>query len=307
MDQRPGDNEEVGTLQEMGRLLTAMATPFAKDLSVDYKKAAELAVRLVDGGSDGIVVAGSTGESATLGEDEKLRLFTTVVEAVGERATVIAGTGTYSTAATVAFTRKAEATGVHGVLVVVPYYNKPPQEGLYQHFREVAEATSLPVIAYNIPGRTGVNLLPKTLLRLANDVPNLVGIKEASGSLDQIAEVLRDRAPAFLVYAGDDSFTLPVLAMGGNGVISVAGHLVGNRMKEMIEAHASGNVRLAADIHLQLTVLFRALFVTTNPIPLKWALRLVGFDAGLVRPPLCPPTEAEGEIIQNALRSLGLI
>lgn len=291
----------------MGRLMTAMVTPMAPDLSVDYRRAAELAKRLVAAQSDGLVVAGTTGESPTLTDEEKLRLFETVVDAVGDQVMVIAGTGSNDTHHSVELTRRAEALGVHGVMLVAPYYNRPSQEGLYRHFRAVAEATRLPVMLYNIPGRTGVNVSAATCLQLARDVPNIVAIKEASGDLDQVADVCRGRPKDFLVLSGDDKYTLPMLAVGADGVVSVASHLVGPDIAQMIAAFQAGNVRRATELHHRLLPLFRGLFFTTNPVPVKWALRYTGLDVGGVRPPLAPPAQAEEEQLRALLHSLGLI
>ena len=201
-------------MKNFGRVLTAMITPFNEDYSVNYTAAAELAKYLVAHGNDGLVVAGSTGESATLSADEKLRLFSTVLEAVGDRATVIAGTGSNDTLASIRLTQEAEKLGVHGAMLVGPYYNKPPQEGFYQHFKMIAEQTELPLIVYNVPGRTASNILPPTIARLS-EIPNIVAVKEASGSLDQVSEIVRTARPGFQVYSGDDALTLPVLAVGG--------------------------------------------------------------------------------------------
>jgi 4-hydroxy-tetrahydrodipicolinate synthase len=260
----------------------------------------------VEEGSDALVVAGTTGESPTLSDEEKVRLFRTVKEAVGGKAKVIAGTGTYDTRHSVHLSKEAEEAGADGLLLVVPYYNKPSQEGLYRHFRAIAEETRLPVILYNIPGRTGVNMLPETVARLA-EVPNIVGIKEASGNLDQVSEIRRRTPREFLIYSGDDSLTLPILAVGGIGVISVASHLVGRQIQEMIRSFLGGDVQKALDLHLQLLPLFKAMFVTTNPAPVKAALALAGFPVGGLRPPLVEVTEKEREVISGALRELALV
>ncbi|MCR4402155.1 MAG: 4-hydroxy-tetrahydrodipicolinate synthase [Firmicutes bacterium] len=289
-----------------GRVLTAMVTPFTPDLEVDYDRAAELARRLVDSGSDGIVVAGTTGESPTLTKDEKVNLFRVVAEAVGRDATVIAGTGGNDTRSSVELTRKAEEVGVHGVMAVVPYYNKPPQDGLVAHFKAIAAATNLPVILYNIPGRTGMNMTPETVEKLAR-VENIVAVKEASGSLDQVTDIRRRTPPSFKIYSGDDSLTLPILAVGGEGIISVASHVVGKRLKEMVEAYVSGQVGRASQINSELFPLFKALFVTTNPIPVKLALRLTGFSVGGLRPPLVEAGEKDAAIVRQALLDLGLV
>ena len=287
-----------------GSLITAMVTPFKKDLSVDYDRAAELAVRLVETGSEGIVVAGTTGESPTLSSNEKVRLFETVVEAVGTRAAVLAGTGSNSTADSIALTKKAEITEVKGIMLVTPYYNKPPQEGLYRHFKAVAESTRLPVMLYNVPGRTGVNLLPATVLRLAQ-ISNIVAVKEASGNLEQASEICRKAPRGFAVYSGDDSLTLPIMSVGGCGIVSVASHIVGEAMSGMIKSFVSGDVATAAKIHGQLMPLFKGLFFTTSPAPVKAALRLTGFDVGTPRLPLVDLDERETEYLRGILKETG--
>jgi 4-hydroxy-tetrahydrodipicolinate synthase len=293
-------------MADFGRVITAMVTPMDRDLAVDYAKAAALARRLVETGSQGLVVCGTTGESPTLTDEEKVRLFHTVREAVGNRAAVIAGTGTYDTAHSIHLTREAERAGCDGVLLVNPYYNKPSQEGLYRHFRAVAESTRLPVMLYNIQGRTAVNCEPATVARLA-EVPNIVAIKEASGSLDQMSQIRKLTPPEFRLYSGDDSLTLPLLAVGGYGVVSVASHLAGREILEMIEAFDAGDVHRARAIHLRLWPLFKVLFITTNPVPVKAALALAGFDAGGVRLPLVDATPREREQIASVLKELALV
>lgn len=289
-----------------GRIITAMVTPFNRDYSVNYPEAARLAEWLVDNGSDGLVVTGTTGESPTLTKEEKLNLYRTVVEAVGGKAAVLAGTGSNSHEATLELTRAAEKTGVDGILLVTPYYNKPTQEGLYQHFRKVAEVTSLPVMLYNVPGRTGVNLLPETVERLS-EVPTIVAVKEASGDLSQITRLISLVPDDFLVYSGDDALTLPVLAIGGDGVVSVASHLVGTRMKEMVEAYLGGRVELAGRIHRELSPLFKALFMVTSPIPVKAALNMTGHNVGPLRLPLVEANTREIEPLRLTLKELGLL
>ena len=290
-------------MKSFGRVLTAMITPFNEDYSVNYKAAAELAKYLVAHGNDGLVVAGSTGESATLGSDEKLKLFSTVLEAVGDKATVIAGTGSNDTLASIRLTQEAEKLGVHGAMLVGPYYNKPPQEGFYQHFKMIAERTGLPLIVYNVPGRTASNILPPTIARLS-EIPNIVAVKEASGSLDQVSEIVRTARPGFQVYSGDDGLTLPILSVGGCGIISVAGHVVAERMQEMIGAYLAGDVKLAQSIHSELMPFFKVIFITTNPIPIKTAVNLMGLPGGCFRPPMVPPTAAETEQLRTVMRSL---
>lgn len=291
---------------DFGRVLTAMVTPFNKDLSVNYGQARKLASYLVDNGSEGLVVSGTTGESPTLSKEEKIELFRVVVEEVGGKATVIAGTGTYSTAESIALTRAAEKVGVDGVMLVAPYYNKPSQEGLYQHFKAVAKSTNLPVMLYNIPGRTSINVLPPTIVRLS-EVPNIVAVKEASGSLDQVGELRRSLPDHFSIYSGDDSMTLPILSLGGKGVVSVVGHLVGLRIREMINAYTSGNTKLATQIHLELFPIFKGMFITSNPVPVKAALNMRGMEVGGPRLPLVEATAAEKETIKNTLVNMKLI
>ncbi|GCL39259.1 MULTISPECIES: 4-hydroxy-tetrahydrodipicolinate synthase [Sphaerospermopsis] len=292
---------------DFGTVITAMITPFKADGSVNYEVAGKLAANLVDNGTDTLVICGTTGESPTLSWDEEYQLFVEVLQAVAGKAKVIAGCGSNSTKEAIAATEKAARIGVHGSLQVVPYYNKPPQAGLYKHFQAIAQACpDLPMLLYNIPGRTGQNLSPETVVQLAQ-IDNIVGIKEASGNLDQASEIRRLTPQEFQIYAGDDSLTLPLLAVGAKGVVSVASHLVGNQLKQMIESFNVGNIQIATEIHLQLFPLFKALFLTTNPIPVKQALKLQGWNVGSVRPPLC---EADAEICQkleDVLHKLSLI
>ncbi len=292
-------------MARFGQVITAMVTPMDRSLAVDYDRAAVLAKRLVDSGSDGLVVCGTTGESPTLSDEEKIHLFRTVRDAVGERAKVIAGTGTYNTAHSIHLTHEAERIGCDGVLLVNPYYNKPSQEGLYQHFKAVAESTSLPVMLYNIQGRTSVNCEPATIARLAQ-IPNIVAVKEASGNLDQMSQIRTLTPPEFHLYSGDDSLTLPLLAVGGTGVVSVASHLAGREINAMIKAFHAGEIRQALALHLRLWPLFKVLFITTNPTPVKAALALAGFDVGGLRLPLVDATAKEREQIAAVLRDLAL-
>lgn len=291
---------------EFGRVLTAMVTPFNKNLEVNIEQAGKLARHLVQSGSDGLVVAGTTGESPTLSKEEKVELFRTVVEEVGGKAAVIAGTGGNSTAESITLTRAAQKVGVDAVMLVAPYYNKPSQEGLYRHFKAVAENTELPIILYNIPGRTAVNVLPQTVARLAK-LENIVAIKEASGNLDQVSELRCLLSDNFAIYSGDDSITLPILSLGGKGVISVASHLVGLRIQEMVNAFTAGNTTLATEIHLELFPLFKGLFITTNPAPVKAALNLTGWQVGSPRLPLVEATKSEKEAIKTVLENLKLM
>ena len=269
-----------------GRLLTAMVTPFNEEGSVDFPLAASLARHLIDEGSDGIVVCGTTGESPTLSWREQHQLLKTVRNAVGKDAFVLAGTGSNSTAEAIEATCEAAALGADGALVVVPYYNKPPQEGLESHFRAIAKAApQLPLMLYNIPGRTGCSLAPKTVARLM-DCPNVCSFKAASGTIDEVTQLRLECGNRLAVYSGDDALLLPMLSVGAVGVVSVASHLVGIRLKAMIKAYLTGNRSLALDYHEQLQPLFRALFATTNPIPVKAALELNGWPVGPPRKPL---------------------
>ena len=290
-----------------GRVMTAMVTPFDQSGDVNYAVAEALAAHLVAHGTDTLVICGTTGESPTLSWDEEYQLFNVVKQTVAGNAKVIAGTGSNSTQEAIAATQKAEKLGLDGSLQVVPYYNKPPQEGLYRHFKAIAEATpDLPMILYNIPGRTGQNLAPETIARLAA-VPNIVGVKEASGSLDQVSQVRRSTPPDFGIYSGDDSLTLPMLAVGGQGVISVASHLVGDSLQQMIQAFEQGHVQIATQIHLKLLPLFKALFITTNPIPVKAALRLQGWQVGGLRLPLNDESAVAEPQLKAAMAELGLL
>lgn len=290
-----------------GRMLTAMVTPFDENLEVNYDMAAKLAEYLLEQGNDGIVVNGTTGESPTLNDDEKVQMFRTVKQTVGERAVVIAGTGSNNTHHSIELTQKAVECGVDGIMLVVPYYSKPSQEGLYQHFKTVAAATDLPIILYNIPGRCGTNLAPETVVRLANDVPNIVAIKEASGNLDQIAR-LKTMCPAdFAIYSGDDSLTLPILSIGGAGIISVVAHVAGKDLRKMVDAYFAGNVAEAQEINMKLYDIFKTMFITSNPVPVKYALNRIGINVGGVRLPLFEANDAEKAKIDASLNNLGLL
>jgi 4-hydroxy-tetrahydrodipicolinate synthase len=292
--------KETIDVAELGRLLTAMVTPFSGDGAVDYVQARKLALALLASGSDGLVVCGTTGESPTLTTEEKLRLFAEVKEVVGSRGAVIAGTGNYSTQESVQLTREAERICVDAVMAVVPYYNKPTQEGLFEHFRAIAGSTSLPLIPYNVPARTITNMTPETTIRLSQ-IDNIVGIKEASGNLEQIAKIIQGARPGFRVWSGNDSDTLPVLALGGYGVISVASHLVGKQIKTMIDRYLDGDTVTAAAMHLDLLPLVDALFIVSNPIPVKYALNHVGFRSGPLRLPLTEPDAKSAALIRETV------
>lgn len=290
-----------------GRVMTAMITPFKEDGSVNYSVAEKLAVHLVDRGTDTLVICGTTGESPTLTWNEQYELFQVVQKAVGGKAKIIAGTGSNSTSEAISATQKAAKLKLDGSLQVVPYYNKPPQEGLYQHFKAIALACpDMNLILYNIPGRTGQNLLPETIARLA-EIPNIIAIKEATGNLEQASQIRSLTPPEFSIYSGDDSLTLPLLSIGGKGVISVASHLVGEHLQEMIKAFESGQNQKATEIHIKLFPLFKALFLTTNPIPLKAALKLQGWDVGLPRLPLTDAPPEVTQKLESVLKQLALI
>jgi len=292
---------------DLGRLLVAMATPFDQELKVDLPRARELAVRLVDRGVEGLVVCGTTGESPTLTRREKLDLFRAVVGAVGDRARVIAGTGTNDTVATVELTRDAAQTGVHGVMVVGPYYSRPSQTGLYNHFAAAAAATDLPLIIYNVPTRTARNVDPDTVLRLAQ-LPNVVALKEASSDLEQTALVCRGAPAGFMVYSGADELTLPQLAVGAHGAISVIGHLVPETMGEMIRAFFAGDVQRAARLHWEVLPVAKACFLPSgSPSCLKRFMELGGFSLGGVRLPLAPADDKDTAAIRAVAEAHGLL
>ncbi len=288
-----------------GRLITAMVTPFRDDGSVDLDGAARLADHLVAHGSEALVVAGTTGESPTLSHQEKRELLSAIVPTIAGRAKVIAGTGTYDTAESVALSQMAASAGVDGLLVVTPYYSRPPQSGLLAHFTTIANSIELPVVLYDIPSRTGRKIEHATLLELST-VPNIIGVKDAAGDLAGTARLAAD-APGFTIWSGDDVLTLPMLSVGAVGVVSVASHLVGNRLAEMIRAHEKGDVEGAAAIHHQLLPLFDVLFITANPIPVKTALRMLGLPAGGLRLPLVEASDEETARIRIALTQHGLL
>jgi len=287
---------------KLGRLLTAMVTPFDARGEIDYQQAKKLALALLDSGSDGVVVSGTTGESPTLSKEEKLRLFAEIKSAIGKRGTVIAGTGSYNTKESQQLTKEAEKTGVDACLLVVPYYNRPTQQGLWEHFKAIAESTTLPCIIYNVPSRTVTSISAETIIRLSQ-IDNIVGVKEASGNLGQVAEIIQGVKKDFLVYSGNDNDTFPILALGGYGVISVASHLVGTQIKDMIEKFLDGEVAEAANIHRKLLPLVNALFIISNPMPIKWALNYVGFPVGKPRLPLLEPDEKSANLIQATLKN----
>lgn len=291
-----------------GRLLTAMVTPFNADGSINYEAGADFADWLLANGSDGLVVEGSTGEAATMDMDEKIKFMQTIVARVNGRAKIVAGAGTNCTASTVDLVKKMEACGVDGVLVVGPYYNKPTQEGYYQHFAAVAKATKLPIIVYNVPGRTGGNIAPETVARLAADFSNIVAIKEAAGNVAQTAELYRVLPEDFSIYSGDDGLILPFLSVGACGLISVLANVNGNLLQQLMQAYSEGRVKDAADLNKVMVPLAKAMFIESNPIPIKAAVtKVTGVEAGAPRLPLTPISAAAEAKLDAALKAAGMI
>ncbi|MBS5427311.1 4-hydroxy-tetrahydrodipicolinate synthase [Phascolarctobacterium succinatutens] len=291
-----------------GRLLTAMVTPFNADGSINYEAGADFADWLLANGSDGLVVEGSTGEAATMDMDEKVKFMQTIVARVNGRAKIVAGAGTNCTASTIDLVKKMEACGVDGVLVVGPYYNKPTQEGYYQHFAAVAKATKLPIIVYNVPGRTGGNIAPETVARLAADFSNIVAIKEAAGNVAQTAELYRVLPEDFSIYSGDDGLILPFLSVGACGLISVLANVNGNILQQLMQAYSEGRVKDAADLNKVMVPLAKAMFVESNPIPIKAAVtKVTGIEAGAPRLPLTPISAAAEAKLDAALKAAGMI
>lgn len=291
-----------------GRLLTAMVTPFNADGSINYEAGADFADWLLANGSDGLVVEGSTGEAATMDMDEKIKFMQNIVARVNGRAKIVAGAGTNCTASTIDLVKKMEACGVDGVLVVGPYYNKPTQEGYYQHFAAVAKATKLPIIVYNVPGRTGGNIAPETVARLAADFSNIVAIKEAAGNVAQTAELYRVLPEDFSIYSGDDGLILPFLSVGACGLISVLANVNGNILQQLMQAYSEGRVKDAADLNKVMVPLAKVMFIESNPIPIKAAVtKVTGIEAGAPRLPLTPISAAAEAKLEAALKAAGMI
>ena len=287
--------------RDWGRLLTAMLTPFRPDGSVALGEAKRIASFLIDSQkNDGLVVSGTTGESPTLSFDEKMALLEGTLEAVGDRAAIVFGAGTYDTAESIHLTHEAEKRGAHGIMLVNPYYSRPGQEGLYAHFSTISRETSLPVLLYNIQPRSAINLETPTLLRLA-EIPNIVGVKEASGSIPQISEVCASVPDGFRVYSGDDGITLPILSLGGHGVVSVAGHVVGAEIKAMLDAFFDGDLSKSRRLHHRLTPIFKALFSAPSPTPVKYALSKLGYDCESVRLPLVTLSDEQKKVVDRAM------
>lgn len=286
---------------DLGRMVTAMVTPFDSGLQVDKKQTEVLVEHLIATGSTALVVAGTTGESPTLTGQEKVDLFRHVVEIVNGRVPVVAGTGSNNTAASIELTQKAVECGVDGIMLVVPYYNKPSQEGLYQHFKTIAKSTKLPVMLYNIPGRSVINMKSETTIRLAHDVANIVAIKEANSDTAQMSIIIEKTPDDFVLYTGDDGMTLPCMSVGGKGIVSVASHVIGREMSEMIQAFVSGNITKASALHRKLLPIFEGLFIAANPTPVKAALAMQGIEVGGVRLPLVELTEEERKFVKGLL------
>ncbi len=287
-------------MTDIGRLITAMVTPFDEQGQVDYEQAKRLAKALLNSGSDGLVLSGTTGESPTLSTEEKLRLVSEVKGAVGDSGTILAGTSSYNTAESVELSKEAEQAGADALLLVVPYYNKPPQEGLYQHFKAIAEAVDLPCVVYNVTSRTSLNMTHETTIRLS-EIDNIVGVKEAGSDMDQITRIIDGAKPGFLVWSGNDNETFPIMATGGYGVVSVLSHVVGSQIKQMMGYLLEGDVEKAAAEHRRLLPLFKVMFIVSNPIPIKHALNHIGFNVGNPRLPLIPADPKSAAQIEEVL------
>ncbi|WP_347861149.1 4-hydroxy-tetrahydrodipicolinate synthase [Salimicrobium sp. PL1-032A] len=281
-----------------GQVLTAMVTPFDDQENIDYNRTRNLVEHLITHGSDGLVIAGTTGESPTLTADEKIELSRFVVDVVDGRVPVIAGSGSNNTKASIELTKKIEETGVDGIMLVAPYYSKPSQEGLYQHFSKVAQATKLPVMLYNIPGRSVVNIEVETTLRLA-EIDNIVSIKEASGDLDAATKIITSTPQDFTVYTGEDSLTLPMLSIGGAGVVSVSSHIIGDEMQDMVRSYKRGDVSTAANLHGYILPMMKQMFAQPSPTPVKEALNYIGVPVGSVRLPMIPLNETEKSSLEQ--------
>ena len=297
----------AATAPRFGRMIPAMVTPFDENLDLDLKQARALARRLVENGADALIINGTTGESPTVFYPQKMKLFEAVVSEIDGEVPVIANVGDNCTADTVDFAQDVQKLGVDGFMLVVPYYNKPPQEGLYQHFKTIAESIDLPCILYNIPGRCVINMTAETTLRLANEVDNIVAIKEASGNLEQVAAILAGAPEGFEVYSGDDALTYDIMKLGGAGVISTIGNVAPDRMKEIVDFCAAGDFEAAAKANEALLPLMNELFITSNPIMVKEALNLLGFPVGGVRLPLVNATAEQSAELAEVMRQVGVL
>lgn len=276
---------------EIGRLLTAMVTPFDNDHEIDYKQARKLAKSLINSGSDGLVIGGTTGESPSMSDDEKIRLFAEIKEEVGDQAAVIAGTTDNNHRKSIELSKEAENVGVDGLLLTVPAYNKPPQDGLYEHFKAIATATALPGILYNVPSRTSLNMSSQTTIKLS-EIDNIVGVKEASSDPVQITQIITEAPDGFRVWSGNDDETFPIMCTGGYGIVSVAAHIIGNQIQAMIGNILEGDIESAAAEHRRMLPFFKAIFWVTNPVPIKYAVNRAGMDIGETRLPLIGPDES---------------
>nr|WP_302594949.1 4-hydroxy-tetrahydrodipicolinate synthase [uncultured Dialister sp.] len=296
---------------KFGRVITAMITPFTADGEVDYEGAVTLAKHLVEHGSEGILVGGTTGEGATMTADEKLKLYAAVVNAVGRNASgkkvpVMGNLGGISTTESIAFVKKAVETGIDSGLVIVPFYVKPNQRGMYEHFAAIAKSVDLPIIIYNVPGRTGVSILPETIKRIVDECPNVVGIKDAAGNWDQVTKEKTLLPDDFMIYSGDDSFTLPILAGGGVGVISVASHVIGDDLLAMVKAFEEGRLQDALQLHIKMYPIMKGMFFIASPIPVKTAVNLIGLPGGHFRLPIAEPSDSEREHVREMLNDYGI-
>ena len=285
---------------DFGKVLTAMVTPFNEENQLDLERVTTLVEHLIANGTEGLVVAGTTGETPTLTHDEKIKLIDHVVKVVNKRIPVIAGTGTNDTPVSVELTQEVETLGVDAIMLVNPAYNKPNQRGLYQHFKMIAESTNLPIMLYNIPGRTAVNMTAETTIALS-EIDNIVSIKEASGDIHQISKIIENTPDDFSVYCGDDGMTLPLMSIGANGIVSVASHIIGKEINEMVQTFLSGDVRKAAKLHRTLLPTMEAMFIAPSPSPVKAALNMSGIEVGNVRMPLVEIDESEEKFIKNIL------
>lgn len=291
---------------QFGEVITAMVTPFDAEENIDYAATEQLVEHLIQNGTDSIVVAGTTGESPTLTSEEKVALFKHVVQYVDGRVPVIAGTGSNNTRESIELTIRAEQTGVDGIMIVAPYYNRPCQRGLYEHFKQIAYATKLPIMLYNIPGRTGVHVSVETIIELSK-IDNIVCLKDATEKLDDMARIISETEESFKVYTGDDDLTLPSLAVGADGIVSVSAHIVGNEMKEMISLYKDGRVKEASKLHRQLLPTFQKVFSAPSPTPVKAMLQIQGLSTGSVRLPLVPLTDHEKSELVQYMKSKQLI
>lgn len=292
---------------KFGNVITAMITPFHEDGSVDYEGAVKLAKYYTQHGSDGILVAGTTGEGATMTTEERQKFFTDISAAIGKDFLVMGNVGTNNTAQSIEFAKLAEGTGVDCLLAIVPYYNKPNQDGCYAHFAAIAKATKLPIFIYNVPGRTGGKILPETVVKLANEFDNIIGIKEASGDLNAATTIARDTPDTFHVYSGDDSLTLPILAVGGEGIISVASHIIGKEMNAMVQAYKDGDIKKAAAMHQKYLPVMTGIFTTVNPTPIKACTNILGLTHSTFRLPMVDATPQVKEFLKKMMKDAGVM